>query len=78
MNQIKLAGMSLLLSLSLVLPAAAQQAKTKKPMKYPPQYPQILGTDDPSTPATPAKPENEAREQPAPQQADVLQSRSIL
>jgi predicted nucleic acid-binding Zn-ribbon protein len=71
MNQIKLAGMSLLLLLSLVLPTAAKQAKTKKPMKYPPQYPQILGTDDPS--ATPSKPENEAREQPAPQQADVLQ-----
>jgi predicted nucleic acid-binding Zn-ribbon protein len=73
MNQIKLAGMSLLLVLSLVVPAAAQQAKTKRPTKYPPQYPQILGTDDPSTPAPQAKPENEAREQPAPQQADVLQ-----
>jgi predicted nucleic acid-binding Zn-ribbon protein len=70
MNQIKLAGMSLLLSMSLVTLAAAQQTKTKKPMKYPPQYPQILGTDDPSTPA---KPENEVKEQPAPQQADVLQ-----
>jgi hypothetical protein len=72
MNQIKLAGTSLLLLLSLVLPAAAQQAKTKKPMKYPPQYPQILGTDDPSAPGAPAKGENEVKE-PAPQQADVLQ-----
>jgi hypothetical protein len=70
MFQIKLGGISLFLLLALVLPAAAQQTKTKKPLKYPPQYPQILGTDDPSTPA---KPENEVKEQPAPQPADVLQ-----
>ncbi len=71
MNQIKLGGISLLLALSMVLPAAGQQPKTKKPLKYPPQYPQILGVDDPSTPVKPEN--NEVKEQPAPQQADVLQ-----
>ena len=64
--------MALLLGLSMAYPVSAQQqSKAKKPVKYPPQYPQILGVDDPSAPA---KAENEdTNAQPAPQQNAVLQ-----